>query len=127
MSAHVSVFELKRFAEERLGSDELPAFERHLAACGSCAEKLSRAATRELHARGHGALLGEPSRPVGTALIALAASVLFALFLGQGPARFAQHPSGYGAVEVHGFAPLIPAPSDAGDGSYAFFDGGKRR
>ena len=128
MSAHVSVFDLKRFAEERLGDDELPSFEQHLAACASCAGRLQRAASRELHARGLDVFLGEPAtRPVAAVLIAVAASVLFALSLGQGPIRFPQHATGGGPLEQHGSAPLISGPADAGDGSIAFFDGGPRR
>ena len=127
MSAHVTVFDLKRFAEERLGADELPSFEDHLAACASCAGRLQLAATRELHARGLDSFLSEaPSRPVAAVLIAVAASVLFALSLGQGPVRFPQHAGGVGPLEQHGSSPLV-SPADAGDGSLAFFDGGPRR
>ena len=128
MSAHVSVFDLKRFAEERLGADELPSFEQHLAACGSCAGRLQLAASRELHARGLDALLGPtPARPIAAVLIAAAASLLFALSLGQGPIRFPQDSVGADPLEQHGSSPLISAPADAGDGSIAFFDGGRRR
>ena len=51
MTAHVSVFDVKRFAEARLGADELPSFEAHLPACAACAAKLQQAATRELRRR----------------------------------------------------------------------------
>lgn len=121
MSAHVSVFDLKRFAEERLDAEELPSFEDHLAACTSCAGRLQLAAARELHARGLDSFLAEPSskpRPVAAVLVAAAASVLFALSLGQGPMRFSQH-----AVAQQ--TPLLNTASvDAGDASIAFFDGG---
>jgi hypothetical protein len=127
MSAHASVFDLKRFAEERLAPDELPSFEQHLSACASCAGRLQLAAARELHARGLEAHLGEAApRPVAAVLIALAASVLFALSLGQGPVRF-PHATRGGAFEQQGPAALSSAPADAGDGSIAFFDGGPRR
>ena len=128
MTAHVSVFDLKRFAEDRLAAEELPSFEQHLAACASCAGRLQLAAARELHARGLDSALGEQKpRPMGAVLIAVAASVLFALSLGQGPVRFPPHARGAGPLEQQGAAPLSAAPADAGDGSIAFFDGGPRR
>jgi hypothetical protein len=66
-------------------------------------------------------------RPLTAVLIAVAASVFFALSLGQGPVRFPQHVPSVGPVEEHGSTPLIASPADAGDGSIAFFDGGPRR
>ena len=114
MTAHVSVFDLKRFAEERLAADELPSFEDHLSACASCADRLQLAAARELHSRGLDAYLGETKpRPVGAVLIAVAASVLFALSLGQGPMlRFAPHARGPGASELHPGSPFTSVPAD---------------
>ena len=118
MSAHVSVFDLKRFAEARLAADELPSFEQHLTACASCAGRLQLAATRELHARGlDGFLTQADPKPVAAMLIALAASVLFALSLGHGPVRFSLQ-------GIHGGLPSLTASADGGDGSLAFFDGG---
>ncbi len=118
MSAHVSVFDLKRFAQARLAADELPSFEQHLTACASCAGRLQWAATRELHARGLDGFLTEAGpKPVAAMLIALAASVLFALSLGHGPMRLS--PQG-----MHGALPSLTATADGGDGSLAFFDGG---
>ncbi|GEM_PF-2787569 len=92
MSAHVSVFDLKRFAEARLGDDELPSFEQHLAACASCAGKLQAAATRELKVRGLDGLLESPSRPMAAVLLAIAASVFFALSLGTQGGSARLHP-----------------------------------
>ncbi len=128
MSAHVSVFDLKRFAEARLAPEELPSFEQHLEACASCAGRLQQAATRELHKLGLDSLLGEPARrPLAGVLIAAAASVLFALSLGQGPIRFPPHSAGAGPHEPIGSSPLNAVPADAGFESFAFFDGGPRR
>lgn len=130
MSAHVSVFDVKRFTEARLGADELPSFEQHLAACASCAAKLQQAATRELHARGLGPLLAPAApRPVAAVAIAVAASVLFALSLGQGPVHFSSPHRSEGPVAENGPALLITAPgsADGGTGSLAFNDGGARR
>lgn len=125
MSAHVSVFDLKRFAEEQLAPDELPSFEQHLTTCASCAGRLQLAATRELRARGLGSFVGQtPSRPVAAVLIAVAASVLFALSLGRGPVQLPQHA---GPQEQSELAPHRFGSADAGNGTIAFFDGGPRR
>jgi hypothetical protein len=134
MSAHVSVFDLKRFAEARLLADELPAFERHLAVCGDCAGRLQKAATRELHARGLGVWAeATPFTPSGVegrswaALIAFAASVLVVLSMGRVPLKFSEPPREPAYVEQHGAPPLAVAPVDAGmmiDGTIAFYDGG---
>src|SRR5690242_34521 len=112
MSAHVSVFDLKRFAEERLAADELPSFEAHLSACAACAGRLQKAATRELRARGLDGFLSEApakSAPAAAALIAFAASVLFVLSLGQGPMHFSKHRSPEPLAERHG-PPALIAP-----------------
>ena len=117
MNAHVSVFDLKRFAEARLGDDELPSFEQHLSACASCAGKLQTAATRELKARG--IALGEaPSRPMAAVLLAIAASVLVALSVGaQGPgARMHPRPVFSGGYDA--------GVADGGDLNLAFMDAG---
>ena len=129
MSAHVSVFELKRFTQARLAADELPSFEQHLAACGSCAGRLQQAASRELSARGLDGFLDEASpHPLAAVLIAIAASVLFALSLGQGPVGFPHRSTGQGSFfSAQGSSPFRSAAADAGDGSLAFFDGGPRR
>lgn len=132
MSAHVSVFDLKRFAEERLVPDELPAFEEHLAGCGECAARLQHAATRELHARGLAALVSEapvkPTRAV-VALFALAASVLVVLSVGQGPRRSASPYASF-LPDQHGEAPLAATPADAGmlpGAALALVDGGEQQ
>ena len=130
MSAHVSIFELKRFAEERLLPEELPAFESHLAVCGACAGRLQTAATRELRARGLDGWLvpaAAPSGPALAALVAFAASVLFVFSLGSGPLRFPPGPPDSMRAEQHGTPPLLAPAVDAGmlDGTVAFFDGGE--
>jgi hypothetical protein len=130
MSAHLSVFDLKRFTQQRLGADELPSFEAHLAGCAGCSGRLQQAATRELQARGLDSWLVErptASTPVVAALIALAASVLFVVLVGQGgPLKF---PQGSSPVEQHGSPAVAAAPADGGmpQGTLAFFDGGKYR
>lgn len=133
MSAHVSVFDLKRFAEARLGADELPSFEEHLSACAACAAKLQQAATRELGRRGLLPLPEVASRKNGMLAIAAAASVLFVLSLGQGPLHFSSPRHDEGPVLENGPVqlpmPLIlgAAPVDGGVGSLAFNDGGARK
>src|SRR4051812_36303010 len=125
MSAHVSVFELKRFVEQRMAADELPEFEEHVGACAVCAQKLQRAAGRELGVRGLAVEL-ERSQPAPAlaALVALAASVLVVLMIGRGPLQLPTPPVENFTAEVHGSAPVISAPADGGMGAVAFFDGG---
>ena len=129
MSAHVSVFELKRFAEDRFAPEELPAFERHLAVCAECAGRLQKAATRELHARGLGGLLAEApvrSAPAAATLIAFAASVLVVLSLGRTPLKFPEPSSvrAFVSLQQHGPPPLAVDAGMALDGTIAFYDGG---
>ena len=128
MTAHVSIFDLKRFAEERLLPEELPAFEGHLAVCGACAGRLQTAATRELRARGLDGFLQPSSVPAGpalAALVAFAASVLFLFSLGNGPLHFPQAPRDSMIAEQHPTPPLLSADAGMLDGTVAFYDGGE--
>ena len=130
MSPHVSIFDIKRFAEERLGFDELPAFEDHLSACTVCAGRLQVASTRELRARGLEAFLSPaPAKFPSflTGMIAAAACVAFFISGAPAPFRASQEASASDS-EIHGSNPITPAPADGGmlNGGIAFYDGGDR-
>ncbi len=136
MTAHVSIFDLKRFTEQRLGTDELPSFEEHLSACAACAARLQQAATRELARQG---LLPLPApanvnvhRPFAAAAIALAASVMFVLSQGQATLHFPSQSSRADVSVVENGTPMQPLAVPvlgaglAVDGGLAFKDGGRR-
>lgn len=132
MSAHVSVFDIKRFAQAQLSNDELPGFEHHLSACDACALRLQWAATSELKARGLEHWL-EPapakSAPVWAVLVALATSAALMVLGSPTLPKFDEVSYGVGPSQSAGVPPLSTLPADGGmlNGSLAFFDAGERR
>ncbi|MBX7117044.1 MAG: hypothetical protein K1X64_22180 [Myxococcaceae bacterium] len=130
MSAHVSVFDIKRFTEERLSREELPVFERHLAACAACAAHLQRAAVRELRVRGlDGHVLPPVTQRAPALAVALALAASFAFFIVSSRGFSTPLQTSPDTVDIHGSTPLTFAPADGGvfNNSLAFYDGGEHR